>query len=328
MNSLKSTRIFITGGAGFVGSFVVEQLLQQDVKEIVIVDNLIRGSRENIFKALGTTRVTLVDGDIRDRDLVNQLSAGMDYCFHLAALRITHCVAEPRHALEVMYDGTFNVLEACVKNNIKRLIFSSSASIYGQADEFPTAENHHPYNNFTLYGAAKMANELMCRSFQEMYGLKFNALRYFNIYGPRMDTHGKYTEVLVRWYNLIKAGKPPLIYGDGKQTMDFIYVDEIARATIEALKTDITGEVFNVASHVETSLEELCYALLEVMESDLKPTFIPLPESRKKVEVMRRLADVSKASQLMGFESQVSLKEGLTRLVHWLNQHTENMSVA
>ncbi|MFH1360509.1 MAG: NAD-dependent epimerase/dehydratase family protein [Candidatus Omnitrophota bacterium] len=320
MNNLQNTKILITGGTGFVGSFITEQLLDEHPKEIVILDNLIRGSKKNIEPALSSGKVTFVEGDIRDRALLLRLLEGVDYCFHLAALRITHCAQEPREALEVMYDGTFNVLEASVARKIKKIIFASTASVYGQAELFPTTEKHHPYNNFTLYGAAKMANELMLRTFQQMYGLTYQALRYFNIYGPRMDIHGRYTEVLIRWYRLIKEGQAPLIYGDGTQTMDFIYVEDIARASLLALKADTINEVYNIASGQETSLLELCQSLLDVMSSTLKPKKVPLPEGRQKVEVQRRMADVGKAKEEIGFEAQVNLKEGLTRLVHWLDQ--------
>lgn len=320
--NLQNSKIIITGGAGFVGSYIVEQLLDEGVKEIVIIDNFMRGSKDNIAKSLETGRVRCVEADIRDLETMDMLFTGMDYCFHLAALRITQCAQQPREALEIMYDGTFNVLELCVKHKIKKLVFASTASVYGQAEIFPTKETHHPYNNVTLYGAAKMANELMCRSFAHMYGLKFNALRYFNIYGPRMDTYGKYTEVFIRWYHLIKEGKPPLIFGDGKQTMDFIYIEEVARASILALKADCSGEAFNIASGKETSLEELCTTLLEAMGSKLKPQYVPLPEERKKVEVIRRLADVSKAKEMIDFKAQVDLKSGIKKLVAWLDAQT------
>lgn len=319
MINLTNSRILITGGAGFVGSYVVEQLLDENVHEIVIIDNFFRGSRETLKAVLDDPRVNLIEGDIRDQTLLKRLFPGIDYCFHLAALRITHCAAESRQALEVMYDGTFNVLENCVQHEVKKLLFASSASIYGQADTFPTSEDHHPYNNFTLYGAAKMANELMLRSFAHMHGLKYNAVRYFNIYGPRMDTYGKYTEVFIRWYHLIKEGKPPVIFGKGDQTMDFIYIEDVARASILALKADIDNEVFNVASGKETSLNELCLLLLAAMQSNLKPQYVPIPEDRKKVEVRRRLADVTKVKKKIGFETTVSLKDGLTKLVQWLN---------
>ncbi|MDD5440435.1 MAG: NAD-dependent epimerase/dehydratase family protein, partial [Candidatus Omnitrophica bacterium] len=226
---------------------------------------------------------------------------------------------------EVMFDGTFNVLEACVQHTVKKAVLASSASLYGQADTFPTNETHHPYNNHTLYGAAKTANELMFRSFYHMYGLEYAALRYFNIFGPRMDIHGKYTEVLIKWYHCIKEGKRPLIYGDGKQTMDFVYVGDVARATIAALKSDAHDEAFNVASGVETSLEGLAKLLLEVMASGLEPEYVPVSDARKKVEVYRRLADTAKARKSLGFTAEVDLKEGLKRLVMWLDkQEKEN----
>lgn len=326
MNDLKGKKVLITGGAGFIGSYITEQLLGEEVREIVTIDNFIRGSRKNIESPLSTGRVKLVEGDIRNRDLLDQCFEGVDYCFHMAALRITHCAAEPREALEVMYGGTFNVLESCVKHKIKKLVFASSASIYGQADIFPTQEDYPPYNNYTLYGAAKMANELMCRSFNHMYGLNYIALRFFNIYGPRMDAHGKYTEVLVRWYHMIKEGKVPVIFGDGKQTMDFIYIEDIARANIMALKSNAANDVFNVASGKETSLEELCRLLLKTMGSGLKPQYIPMPEERRKVEVLRRLADVSKAEKAIGFKAKVSLEDGLRHLVAWLDQEKKALN--
>ena len=205
MVEVNNSRILITGGAGFVGSTIIDQLLQAGAKKIVIIDNFVRGNKENLKGVLTSGKVKLVEGDIRDRDLVDDLLKGMDFCFHLAALRITRCVEYPREAFEVMYTGTFNILQSCVAHKIKKLVMASSASVYGQADTFPTTEQQHPYNNRTLYGAAKMANELMCRSFQHMYGLHYNAVRYFNVYGPRMDSTGKYTEVLIRWYRFFQG---------------------------------------------------------------------------------------------------------------------------
>jgi UDP-glucose 4-epimerase len=316
---INSSRVLITGGAGLIGSFVADQLLKENVGEIIILDNFIRGSRDNLKGALASNKVLLIEGDIRDQALLDNLFQGVDYCFHMAALRINHCIADPRQALEVMFDGTFNVAQACVKHMIKRVVFSSSASIYGMADRFPIREDHHPFNNRTLYGVAKAANEGIFRSFNDMYGLNYIALRYFNVYGPRMDTTGKYTEVLIRWYKLIKDGKPPVIYGDGKRTSDFVYVEDVARANILALKGDVTDEVFNVAEGVETSLDELCLVLLEVLNSKLKPTYIPIPNDRSKNDVVRRLADVSKALELLGFRTTFSLREGLERLVCWLD---------
>ena len=240
--------------------------------------------------------------------------SGVDLLFHQAAIRITQCAEEPRLALEVLVEGTFNVLEAAVQAKVKKVVAASSASVYGLAEEFPTTEKHHPYNNRTLYGAAKAFDEGLLRSFNEMYGLDYVALRYFNVYGPRMDIYGAYTEVLIRWMDRIAAGQPPLIFGDGKQTMDFVYVEDIARANILAAQSKVTDQVFNVASGVETSLNDLAAALARVMGAELRPEFGP---ERKVNPVPRRLADVSKARSLLGFETTVSLEEGLRRLVEW-----------
>ena len=326
MNDLKDSRILITGGAGFVGSHIADQLIAgEGVREVVLLDNLLRGSRRNVDGALRSGRARLVEGDIRDRALLEELMPGVDYVFHMAALRITRCAENPREALEVMYDGAFNVVEACVRHKVKKLVAASSASIYGTADLFPTREDHHPYNNRTLYGAAKAANELMYRAFNDMYGLPYVAMRYFNVYGPRMDTEGKYTEVLIRWYGLVKKGQPPLIFGEGDQTMDFVYVEDVARANVFAMKAPVSDKVFNVARQEETSLRQLCDALLATMGSKLEPKHVPLPAERKAVEVRRRLADTSSARELLGFESQVGLEEGLARLVRWLDANIDTV---
>ncbi len=311
---LAGQRVLITGGAGLIGSHIADQLIPEGVEEIVILDNFTRGRRSNLAWAMLHGPVTLVEGDIRDKDLVHKLMEGIDVVFHQAAIRITQCAQEPRLALEVLVDGTFNVVEAAVAQGVKKVVAASSASVYGMAEEFPTTENHHPYHNRTIYGAAKVFNEGLLRSFNDMYGLDYVALRYFNVYGPRMDIHGVYTEVLVRWMERIEAGQPPLIFGDGTQTMDFIYAEEIARANILAAKVDVTDEVFNIASGVETSLNELAKTLLRVMGSDLKPEYGP---ERKVNPVRRRLADTSKAERMLGFRSEVPLEEGLRRLVAW-----------
>ena len=322
MHDLQGSRVLITGGAGFIGSHIADQLLGgEGVREVVLLDNMLRGIPRNVQDALRSGRARLIEGDIRDRALVDQLLAGADYCFHMAALRITRCAENPREALEVMYDGAFNVVEACARHGVKKLVAASSASVLGTADEFPTREDHHPYNNRTLYGAAKLANELMYRAFNDMYGLPYVALRFFNVYGPRMDLEGKYTEVLIRWYQLIKQGAPPLLFGAGDQTMDFVYVEDVARANVLAMKADASDAVFNVASQRETSLRQLCETLLGAMGSQLEPKHVPLPAERKAVEVRRRLADTTKAKRLLGFEAQVPLEEGLVRLVRWLDEN-------
>lgn len=307
-------RILITGGAGLIGSHIADRLIQDGSPEIIVLDNFARGRRENLTWAMQHGQVRIVEGDIRDVALVHDVMKGVDVVFHQAALRITQCAEEPRVALEIMADGTFNVLEAAVAAKVRKVVAASSASVYGMADEFPIRENHHPYNNRTLYGAAKTFNEGLLRSFNEMYGLNYVALRYFNVYGPRMDIYGVYTEVLIRWMERIAAGKPPLIMGDGTQTMDFIYAEDIARANVLAARSEATDDVFNVASGAETSLNDLAASLLRVMNSNLSPEYGPV---RKVNPVSRRLADVSRARHAIGFRAQVTLDEGLRRLVSW-----------
>lgn len=311
---LNNSKVLITGGAGLIGSHIADQLVRNGTSQIVILDNFTRGRRENLAWALANGPVSIVEGDIRDRALLAEIMQGVDVVFHQAAIRITQCAEEPRLAVEVLADGTFNVLEAAVQAKVKKVVTASSASVYGLADEFPTNEKHHPFNNRTLYGACKVFNEGLLRSFNEMYGLNYVALRYFNVYGPRMDVFGAYTEVLIRWMERIAAGQPPFIFGDGRQTMDFVYVEDIARANLLAMQSEATDEVFNIASGVETSLNELANTLLSAMGSDLKPEYGP---KRKVNPVPRRLADVQKAEQTLGFKAQVKLEEGLRRLVEW-----------
>jgi UDP-glucose 4-epimerase len=307
-------RVLVTGGGGAIGSNVTDELVIAGAEEVIVLDNFVRGRRENLDWARSNGNVRLVEGDIRDRELVHRLTEGIDLVFHLAAIRITQCAEEPRLALEVLVDGTYNVFEAAAEKDVRKVIASSSASVYGLAEEFPTRESHHPYANDTLYGASKAFNEGLLRSMHAMFGLDYVALRYFNVYGPRMDVHGLYTEVLVRWMERITEGKPPLIFGDGAQTMDFIYMGDIARANMLAAESDLTDVVFNVASGVETSLLELAEMLLRVMGSDLSVEHGP---ERAVNGVTRRLADTSAAREQLGFEATVDLEEGLTRLVDW-----------
>jgi UDP-glucose 4-epimerase len=311
---MKNKRVLITGGAGLVGSHIADLLVKEEVAEIIILDNYTRGRKENLAWAAANGPLVMVEGDIRDRQLLSDIMQGVDVVFHQAAIRITQCAQEPRLALEVLADGTFNVLEAAVNAKVKKVVAASSASIYGMAEDFPTRESHHPYNNRTFYGAAKTFNEGILRSFYDMYGLDYVALRYFNVYGPRMDIYGVYTEVLIRWMERIANNQPPLIFGDGKQTMDFVYIEDIARANICAAKANVTDEVFNVASGTETSLNDLALSLAKVMGSDLKPEYGP---ERKVNPVQRRIADVSKARELIDFTTTVSLEQGLEKLVSW-----------
>jgi len=308
-------RALITGGAGLIGSHIADLLLETYPElEVVVLDNFVRGKRSNLDQAAATGRLTIIDGDIRDREAVEAAMQGVGVLFHQAAIRITLCADEPRLAMDVLATGTFNVLEAAVKARVRRVVAASSASVYGMADAFPTTEAHHPYNNRTLYGAAKAFNEGMLRSFHDMDGLDYIALRYFNVYGPRMDMTGAYTEVLIRWMTAIAAGQAPVIFGDGMQTMDFVHVKDIARANLLAAIAPTTDQVFNVASGTETSLNMLLDMLLQVMASTLAPEHAP---ARKVNPVPRRLASTSAAREQLGFEASITLEEGLRSLVAW-----------
>ncbi|KJC40969.1 NAD-dependent epimerase [Bradyrhizobium sp. LTSP849] len=315
MIDLKGKRVLVTGGAGFIGSHIVDLLCDEGCIEIVALDNMVRGRPENVRRALGRGPVRLVHGDIRDRKLMEALVKSADIVFHQAALRITHCATEPRLAKEVMVDATFDLLELCTKYDIEKIIAASSASVYGMAEEFPTTERQNPYNNRTLYGAAKAFNEGLLRAFNDVSGLDYVAFRYFNVYGSRMDIHGRYTEVLIRWMERLEAGLCPIIFGDGHQTMDFVHVRDVARANILAARAKVTDEVFNIGSGTETSLIQLAEALASVMgRRGLAPELAP---ERSVNPVPRRLASTGKAERLLGFRTAVSLEQGLADLVKW-----------
>jgi len=318
-------RALVTGGAGLIGSHITDGLVSEGFEEVVVVDNFTRGRRQNLESAMSSGNVTLVEGDIRDTRLLRELMEGIDIVFHEAAIRITQCAEDPRLAHDVLATGTFNILEAAVAAKVKRVVAASSASIYGQAEDFPTTEKHHGYANRTIYGAIKMYGEGMLRSFYEMYGLNYVALRYFNVYGPRMDAFGVYTEVMIRWMERLSKGQPCLILGDGSQTMDFVFVEDVARANTMAAMSDLTDDVLNVASGTETSLSELATTLGRVMGVDLPPEYGP---ARKVNPVSRRLADTSKAKRLIGFRTEVSLEEGLRRLVEWWSAECASQATA
>ena len=318
---LRGARTLVTGGAGLIGSHLIDQLLQVGAAEVVVVDNLSRGNLAALREGMSSGRVSFIEGDIRDCALLARAFENVDVLFHLAAIRLTQAAEEPRLALEVMADGTFNVLEAAVKARVRRVVAASSASIYGMADEFPISEEHHSYNNDTIYGAAKAFNEGLLASFRSMYGLDYVALRPFNVYGPRMDTRGAYTEVLVRWIDRVSHGQPPIIFGDGKQTMDWVYVEDVARAFLLAAVSNASGEVFNVATGVETSLTTLADALLSAMKADLAVEYGP---SRTISAVSRRVADTRRARERLGFSATVPLVEGLEKLVTWWREAGDN----
>ncbi len=308
-------RVLLTGGAGLIGSSISDLLtLEQGIEDIVIFDNFSRGTTENLASAMRDPRLRVVRGDVLDLDAVDDVMRGIDVVFHLPAIRITQCALEPRLANDILVNGTFNVLEAAARHHVGRVVASSSASVYGLAESFPTNESHHPYNNDTLYGAAKSYNEGMLRAFKATNDLNYVAFRYFNVYGPRMDTVGKFTEVFIRWMSAIANGGAPVIHGDGSTTMDFVYVEDIARANIAGMKSDVTDEVFNVGTGIETSLADLARSLIKVMGADLEPIF----EADRAVSgVTRRKADVSKAERMLGYRAEIGLEEGLQRLVAW-----------
>ncbi|HYI93662.1 MAG TPA: NAD-dependent epimerase/dehydratase family protein [Bryobacteraceae bacterium] len=313
MNRLKGTCCLVTGGAGFIGSTIVDQLLKAGASEVRVLDNFVRGSWNNLSLAMRHAGVTVTEGDICDAGLVERLTVDVDYVFHQAALRITRCAEAPREAVAVLINGTLNVLEAAANHNVNKVIAASSASVYGEPSYLPIDEAH-PFNNRTMYGAGKIATEQMLRAMHDTHGLKYVALRPFNVYGPRMDTTGAYTEVLIRWLDAIDNGTSPLIFGDGQQAMDFVYVEDVARANLIAACSDVNDDVFNVGTGVQTSLNELCCMVLDLTESPLVPEY---REARKVGHVQKRRAALDKAETMLGFRADVTLEQGLGGLIRW-----------
>lgn len=314
-NRIDGSTVLVTGGAGLIGSTIVDQLLDAGAREVRVLDNLVRGRMHNLAAARVRRGFVFVQGDVRDRETVGRAVAGCDYVFHQAAIRITLCAEKPRECLDVLAGGTLNVFEAAAAARVKKVVYASSASVYGAADVYPTAETHHPYGNRTLYGAAKLFNEGIARHFYDINGQPSVGLRYFNVYGPRMDLTGAYTEVFVRWLDCADEGKRPQIHGDGTATMDFVYVGDVARANLSALRSDADDAVYNVASGTETSLLGLWQAIQRVTgRFDLDPEFHP---PRKVNPVSRRLADTTRAKCDLGFHATVSLEDGLRELATW-----------
>ena len=319
MNTFKGKKILVTGGAGFIGSFVVSELLKEDVGEVLIYDNFARGDMSYIAEQLKDSRCNFFQGDLREVDLLNTAMKGCDYVVHLAAMWLLHCKDYPRTAFDVNIQGTFNVLEACVNNNIKRLVYSSSASVYGDAVEVPMTEEH-PFNNRNFYGASKIACEAMCRAFYDRYELDYVGLRYMNVYGPHQDQTAAYTGVVPIMLNKIDANEPPTINGDGTQAYDFIYVEDVARANVLALRSESTDEFYNVGSGVQTSIAELCELILTLQESDLKVTYRPYSEDDARRMVQNRIGCPKKASKDLAFNYTYSLEQGLLKLIEWRNE--------
>ena len=318
MNILENKKVLVTGGAGFIGSFVVTELLKENVGEVLIYDNLARGDMSYIEDQLKDSRCNYFKGDLREIDLLNAAMVGCDYVIHLAAMWLLHCKDYPRTAFDVNIQGTFNVLEACVNNQVSRLVYSSSASVYGDACEVPMTENH-PFNNRNFYGASKIACEAMCRAFYDRYNLDYVGLRYMNVYGPHQDQTAAYTGVVPIMLNKIDANEPPIINGDGTQAYDFIYVEDVARSNILALKAETTDEFYNVGSGVQTSIKELCDLILELKESKLKVTYRPYSEDDARRMVQNRIGCPKKASKDLAFNYRYGLREGLLRLIEWRN---------
>jgi UDP-glucose 4-epimerase len=311
---LTGARVLVTGGAGLVGSTIVDQLAATGVAEVVVLDDFSRGTHENLAGVDLGGRLTVVEGDIRDRATVRRAMTGIDVVFHQAAIRITQCAEDPRLAVDVLVNGAFTVFEAAVQEGVRKVVAASSASVYGQAEVIPTPEEHHPWANDTIYGSAKVFDEGMLRSLHRTTGLDYVALRYFNVYGPRMDTHGVYTEVLVRWMERLDVGLAPVIHGDGSQTMDFVHVADVARANVLAAVAPVTDRSYNVGTGVSTSLLELAEALSIAMGSDLAPEHTG---GRAHVAVAHRRAATTRARDELGFEAAVPLADGLADLVRW-----------
>ena len=318
MAYISDCKVVVIGGAGFIGSHVVEELLKENVGEIVVYDNFTRGNKENLQAALQDQRVKLLEGDVTYIDVLGDALKGARYVFHLAALWLLHCYEYPRAAFQVNIEGTFNVLEACVRQQVRRLIYSSSASVYGDALSVPMTEDH-PFNNRTFYGATKIAGEQMCRSFNERYGLNYVGLRYMNVYGPRQDYRGAYTSVIMKMLDRIEAGQSPIVYGDGSQTYDFIDVSDAARANVCAVKADVTGDFYNVGSGVGMTIREIAELLLDITGSDLGIKFEPAGQTF----VTKRIGSTEKAKRELGFEATCNLRSGLKRLIEWRNRQPD-----
>ena len=315
---LKEKKILVIGGAGFIGAFVVRELLKEPVKEVIIYDNFARGKMSNIEDCLKDHRCNIYPngGDVREIDILNDAMKGVDYVIHLAAMWLLHCKDYPRTAFDVNIAGTFNVIEACVKNNIKKLIYSSSASVYGDAVEVPMTEDH-PFNNKNFYGSTKIAGEAMCTAYNDRYGLEVIGLRYMNVYGPGQDQHAVYSGVVPIMLNKIDANEAPTINGDGSQAYDFIYVEDIARSNIAALKSDVKFGYYNVGTQVQTTVKQLCDTILKLKRSELKVLYKPYSADDARALVQNRIGSAEKAEKELGFKFKYDLEKGLNKLIEW-----------
>ena len=315
---LDNSRVLVIGGAGFIGSFVVAELLKENVAEVVIYDNFARGKKEYLEESLKDSRCRLfpIGGDIREIDILNKAMENADYVICLAAMWLLHCKDFPRTAFDVNIAGTFNVLEACVNNKVKKLIWSSSASVYGDAVELPMTESH-PYNNKNFYGATKIAGEAMATAFNDRYGLHVIGLRYMNVYGPHQDQTAAYTGVVPIMLNKIEANEAPTINGDCSQAYDFIYVEDVARCNVDALKSDTSFGFYNVGTEVQTTIKELCDTILTLKNSNLEVIYKPYTADDARALVQNRIGSKEKAEKELGFRYEYSLVDGLQKLIDW-----------
>lgn len=315
LNQLDGTRILVIGGAGFLGSHIVDQLLETEAREIVVLDDFVRGTRANLVGASSDPRVTIIEGSVTDLPLLREVMSGVDYVFHLAALWLYECVHEPRRAIEVNVVGTFNVIETAQQAGVGKVVYSSSASVYGDALFTPMTEEH-PFNNRTMYGATKIAGEQFFRANYQQNGMDFVGLRYMNIYGPRMDYKGTYVSVIMKVLDRLDEGLPPIIFGDGTQAYDFVHVADVARANILAMQADATDVFFNVGIGVKTTIRELAEQLLAIKGSALEPEYLP----QEQMFVTHRVGSIDKAERELGFRAIIPLEEGLRSVVEWRQQ--------
>lgn len=315
---LEGKRALVIGGAGFIGGFVVKELLKTEIGEVVVYDNFARGKMSNLADSLKDKRcrVYLHGGDVRDVDILDAAMNGVDYVFHLAAMWLLHCKDFPRTAFHVNIEGTLNVLEACVKHKVKKLVYSSSASVYGDAVEVPMTEDH-PFNNRNFYGATKIAGEAMCTAYNDRYGLPIVGLRYMNVYGPGQDQHAAYTGVIPIMLNKIEANEAPTINGDGSQAYDFIYVEDTARCNVLAATSDVNMGFYNVGTEVQTTIKQLCDKILDMKKSPLRVSYKPYSEDDARQFVKNRIGSRQKAERELGFKYSYSLEQGLQKLIDW-----------
>lgn len=319
---LSGKRIIVIGGAGLIGSHVVEALLREDVAEVVVYDNFVRGTHENLAAALADSRCSIYEhgGDIMQTDVLRDALEGANGVFHLAALWLLHCQDFPRAAFDVNIRGSFNVFEACVDAGVDRLVYSSSASVYGDAVEEPMTEEH-PFNFENFYGATKVAGEAMLRALHKRFDLSYVGLRYMNVYGPRQDYRGAYIAVIMKMLDAIDRGEPITLYGDGTQAYDFVYVGDCAQANICAMKADRVDRFYNVGTGTRTSIRELAERVLEITGSEVGIRYEPEGVSFVK----NRIGSTARAVAELGFEADVSLQEGLTNLIAWRASHKEEV---